>query len=306
MFTPNNPWYGRVQLLMRVLPQIAQEPVFAVKGGTAINLFIRDMPRLSVDIDLAYLPLEPREEALVNIESAMRRISEQIEKSLPGSQVSKQQTKSGEDYKLLVRAGSEEIIIETSPVMRGTVTPPTEREVRTSVEDEFGYASIAVSSFEDLYAGKLCAALDRQHPRDLFDVKVLYENEGLGQSLHEVFLVYLLCGSRPVAEMLAPNYKDLRAVYENQFLGMSLNPVSLEELEAIRERMVQDIHRLFTDAHKQFLMNFKRGEPDWTLIMHSEAEQLPAIQWKLQNIRRIPPKKHREALGKLERILCVL
>jgi predicted nucleotidyltransferase component of viral defense system len=306
MFAPNNPYYGRVQLLMRVLPQIALEPVFAVKGGTAINLFIRDMPRLSVDIDLAYLPLESREETLVNIESAMRRISERIEKSLPGSQVSKQQKKSGEDYKLLVRAGGEEIIIETSPVMRGTVKPPIEREVRASVEDEFGYASIAVSSFEDLYAGKLCAALDRQHPRDLFDVKVLYENEGLGQPLHEVFLVYLLCGSRPVAEMLAPNYKDLRAVYENQFLGMSLNPVSLEGLEAIRERMVQDIHRLFTDAHKQFLMSFKRGEPDWTLIVHSEAEQLPAIQWKLQNIRRISPKKHREALEKLERILCVL
>ena len=173
MFAPDNPYYGRVQLLMRVLPQIAQEPVFAVKGGTAINLFIRDMPRFSVDIDLAYLPLAPREETLANIESAMRRISEQIEKSLPGSQVSKQQTKSGEDYKLLVRAGGEEILIETSPVMRGTVNPPTEREVRAPVEAVFGYARIAVSSFEDLYAGKLCAALDRQHPRDLFDVKVL-------------------------------------------------------------------------------------------------------------------------------------
>lgn len=303
MFAPDNPWYGRAQLLMRVLPQVAREPVFAVKGGTAINLFIRDMPRLSVDIDLAYLPLEPREETLANIESAMRRIRDQVEKNLPGSQVSKQRTKSGEDYKLLVRADGEEIIIETSPVMRGTVNPPTEREVRPLVEAEFGYARIAVSSFEDLYAGKLCAALDRQHPRDLFDVKVLYENEGLGQSLHEVFLVYLLCGPRPIAEMLAPNYKILRGVYENQFVGMSLNPVSLEELEVIRERMVQDIHRLFTDAQKQFLMSFKQGEPDWGLIRHSEAAQLPAIQWKLQNIRRMSPKKHRAALEKLERIL---
>ena len=47
----------QVQLLIRVLPSIAEEACFALKGGTAINLFVRDMPRLSVDIDLTYLPV---------------------------------------------------------------------------------------------------------------------------------------------------------------------------------------------------------------------------------------------------------
>jgi hypothetical protein len=46
--------------LIRVLPSIAEEACFALKGGTAINLFVRDMPRLSVDIDLTYLPVQPR------------------------------------------------------------------------------------------------------------------------------------------------------------------------------------------------------------------------------------------------------
>lgn len=103
MLTPDNRFYGRVQLLISVLPQIAQEPVFALKGGTAINLFVRDMPRLSVDIDLAYLPLEPRDEALTNIQAAMERISLRIQQQLRAVRVISQQTKSGLDYKLLVR-----------------------------------------------------------------------------------------------------------------------------------------------------------------------------------------------------------
>lgn len=303
MLGPDNPYYGRVQLLMRLLSQIAQEPAFALKGGTAINLFVRDMPRLSVDIDLVYLPLESRDEALANIHAAMDRIGEKIQRQLPDARIHKQQTKAGADYKILVQQAGEEIIIETSPVMRGTVNPPMEREVKKQVEETFGYARIAVSSFEDLYAGKLCAALDRQHPRDLFDVIILYEQEGLTRSLHEVFLIYLLCGSRPIAEMLQPQFQNLHLAYEQQFSGMSLKQVTLEELEAVREKMVKDIHGLFTDSHKQFLLSFKRGEPDWTLLNKPGIDVLPAIQWKLHNIRKMPKQKHKAALTKLERVL---
>ena len=303
MLTPGNRFYGRVQLLISVLPQIAQEPVFALKGGTAINLFVRDMPRLSVDIDLAYLPLEPRDEALTNIQAAMERISLRIQQQLRAVRVISQQTKSGLDYKLLVRQAGEEIIIETSPVMRGTINPPVELEVQKKVEQEFGYARIAVSSFEDLYAGKICAALDRQHPRDLFDVKVLYEHEGLDKLFHEVFIIYLLCGSRPIAEILQPQFQDLAVAYERQFLGMSSSQVRLNELESVRERLVRDIHHLFSDKQKQFLMSFKKGEPDWGLLDRPTVEYLPAIRWKLQNIKNMPKQKHRAALNKLENVL---
>jgi len=158
-------------------------------------------------------------------------------------------------------------------------------------------------SFDDLYAGKLCAALDRQHPRDLFDVKVLYEHEGLSTRLHRTFLVYLISGNRPIAEMLQPQLPDLRAVYERQFLGMVLTPVSLEELVAVRERLIKDVHRSLTDAQKQFLMSFKRGEPNWGLLGANGIEHLPAVQWKLQNIKKIPKAKHQAALTKLEAVL---
>ncbi len=50
----NNPFTEQVRLLVALLPRVAKQECFALKGGTAINMFLRDMPRLSVDIDLAY------------------------------------------------------------------------------------------------------------------------------------------------------------------------------------------------------------------------------------------------------------
>ena len=64
----------QVRLLLSVLPDMAREPVFALKGGTAINLFYRDMPRLSVDIDLTYLPVADRQSSLEGIDDALDRI----------------------------------------------------------------------------------------------------------------------------------------------------------------------------------------------------------------------------------------
>jgi len=63
----------QVSLLLSVLPEVAKERCFALHGGTAINLFIRNMPRLSVDIDLTYLPIENREPSLKNIAEALQR-----------------------------------------------------------------------------------------------------------------------------------------------------------------------------------------------------------------------------------------
>lgn len=77
----------QVGLLVRVMPFVAEEAVFALKGGTAINLFVRDMPRLSVDIDLTYVPVEPREASLKGIDAAMRRIGAGISANLKGARV---------------------------------------------------------------------------------------------------------------------------------------------------------------------------------------------------------------------------
>ncbi len=66
------PYYRQAELILEVLPVIDRHDVFALKGGTAINFFVRDLPRLSVDIDLTYLPVTRREQALLDITEALR------------------------------------------------------------------------------------------------------------------------------------------------------------------------------------------------------------------------------------------
>ena len=106
----------------------------------------------------------------------------------------------------------------------------------TPVRDEFGYAEMAVVALADLYAGKICAALDRQHPRDLYDVMLLLDEEGFTDDIRRALLVYIVSHSRPMAELLAPNRKDIRTIYENEFRQMTEEEVSLEALEETRER----------------------------------------------------------------------
>jgi predicted nucleotidyltransferase component of viral defense system len=168
----------QVALLLRTIPFIAGEKCFALKGGTAINLFVRDLPRLSVDIDLTYLPVFGREKALVAIDKAMKRIVKRVEKGIPAAHLTEALTESS-ITKLIVREAGVQIIIEVTPVLRGCAYESKLCSVSPAVEEMFGFAEMQVVSFADLYAGKIVAALDRQHPRDLFDVKHLLTNEGI-------------------------------------------------------------------------------------------------------------------------------
>jgi len=151
----------QVALLIRVIPFVAKEDVFALKGGTAINLFVRDMPRLSVDIDLTYLPVGDRAASLAAIDGAMLRIKDRIEEGMPGAKVTASRSVDEKIVtKLIVRHQGAQIKIEVTPVLRGTVYDPVLTGVVPTVEDTFGFAEIQVVSFADLYAGKIVAALD--------------------------------------------------------------------------------------------------------------------------------------------------
>lgn len=191
--TDSTPYRKQVALILRVLPIVAQENCFALKGGTAINLFIRNMPRLSVDIDLAYLPVQPRDESLQQIDTSLKRIAERIEETVSGAKVQNVSLRETDRVvKLLVNTHDAQIKIEVTPVLRGTVFPPQTLAVTEKVQEQFGFAEIKVVSFEDLYGGKIVAALDRQHPRDLYDVRLLLANEGLTRDLFRAFIVYVI------------------------------------------------------------------------------------------------------------------
>ncbi|MGE6608336.1 nucleotidyl transferase AbiEii/AbiGii toxin family protein [Halomonas sp. NPDC076908] len=297
---------AQVALLVRILPHVAKEDVFALKGGTAINLFYRDLPRLSVDIDLTYLPVKDRNDSLYEINDAMDRIAAAIEGSIAGAKTQRIKGGGGGATRLLTRMGGAEIKIETSPVTRGVVHDPETLSVSEVVADEFGYADMQIVSFEDLFGGKLHAALDRQHPRDLFDVKLLYDNEGLTEDLFRTFLIYIASSSRPAHELLSPNLLDLDKPYAQEFEGMTRTLVSLEELLHTRKRLIADIQSRFDENTKRFLLSLHDGTPDFDTIDRPQAASLPAVRWKLVNLEKLKNEnaaKHAEQRHELKVLL---
>ncbi len=302
----NSPYFKQVELILQTIPHVAAETGFALKGGTAINLFVRDMPRLSIDIDLTYLPVEePRETALNKISEALRRIAVALKRAMP---VVKVQESLGQEpkrvTKLVVATGQIRIKIEPNEVIRGSVFPPEERELTQRAEHMFERSVTAcVLSIPDLYGGKICAALDRQHPRDLFDVKVLLEQEGITDEIRKAFVVYLASHDRPMSELLDPKRKEIRQVYESEFAGMTIDAVSYEDLVKARENLIQTLRKELTNDEKAFLLSLKEGQPKWSLMGIEGMEKLPAVQWKLKNIQRMSGKKHAEAREKLKKVL---
>jgi len=271
----------QVELLLSVMPEVAKEDCFALHGGTAINLFVRDMPRLSVDIDLTYVPIEDRATSLNKIESALKRIKDRIESVISGAQIEHKQATS----KLLVTANGVSIKIEVNQVARGTLVVPAKLPICAKAQEEFDvFCDIAVVSKGQLYGGKICAALDRQHPRDLFDVKYLLSTGGFTEETKTGFLLSLVSHDRPIHEVIQPNLQDQRQLMANHFEGMSGEDFSYEEFESTRDTLISTISECLTENDKKFLLSIKNTEPDWSGY---NFERFPAVQWKLQNIKKL-------------------
>jgi len=296
---------AQMQLLVRILPYLASESIFALKGGTAINLFYRDLPRLSIDIDLTYLPVKQRDKSLAEINAAMDRIAAAIEDGIADARTQRIKGGGGGATRLLARLNRAEIKIETSPVTRGVIHDPEIRAVTATVEEEFGYAEMQVVSFEDLFGGKLHAAVDRQHPRDFHDVRLLYENEGLTDDLFRTFLIYVASSPRPAHELLDPNLIDLNQPYAKEFEGMTKVPISLSDLLETRKRLIADLQARLDENAGRFLLSVHDGTPDFELIDRQRAAGLPAVKWKLLNLNKLKAEnsaKHaaqRQELAKL-------
>lgn len=294
----------QVALLVRTIPFVAAEKDFALKGGTAINLFVKDPPRLSVDIDLAYLPVADRTASLAAIDAAMARIAERIEKGIRGARVTPSRLRvENVITKLVVRLDAAQIKIEVTPVLRGTVYEPAETSVTPAVEEAFGFASMQVVSPADLYAGKLVAALDRQHPRDLFDVRGLMADGGINDALRRAFIVYAISHDRPLSEILAPTRRPLDAEFARGFDGMTREPVALTALAEAREAMIATMVGDMPDPHRHFLIGFKQGQPEWSLLGVPNASALPAVNWKLHNLSKLSADRRAALVENLRAVL---
>lgn len=275
----------RVRLLVEILPVLAQEPRFALKGGTAINLFEHDLPRLSVDIDLAWLPVHDYAEDAKLIAEALGRLADALRARPLQLQVQTSAGEGGVVTRLVASRGRARVQIETTPVMRGAVHPVRTMVVRPRVEEAFGFAEMQVLGFTDLYAGKLAAALSRQHPRDLFDVGLLLEDARADAGLWQTFLVYLTCSPKPAWEMLAPRVPaDFEATFEAHFKGMTAEPIEIGALLASRERLLSRVAAWLDGPSCAFLRSVENEQPDFGLIGLAQASELPGVRRKLHNL----------------------
>lgn len=292
----NAAYVRTVQLLLDVAPSVLASSNFALKGGTALNLFLQDMPRLSVDIDIVFTRHDlGRQEALSAIAGELDAVRRRVEAMGYAARVPK--AVDGADAKLFIHADGIEVKAEVNFVFRGAVLPIERRSLCRGAQQKFAAnIELPILAPAELYAGKLVAALDRQHPRDLFDVKLMLEtgHEWVDEML-DCFVVYLAGHNRPMHEVLFPNLKPLEAIFSNEFAGMTAEPIELEALQEVRIRMLNELPRALLPRHREFLLSVARAEPDWSLLAYGHVQHLPAMQWKLLNLAKLRRNKQKFA-----------
>jgi len=298
----NQVYLDTARMLVQVAPLVFTDDALALKGGTAINLFTRDMPRLSVDLDLVFTDYTvPRAEALRRINEAIRKTSERLKKL--GFQTHAVTAADAGETKLLVRRDRTEVKIEVNFVLRGTVRPIRTASLTPRARDALlADLELPLVSLEDMYGGKLVAALDRQHPRDLFDVMQLFEHEGITAGIRHAFVVYLASHTRPIHEVLFPNLRDITHDYAQNFVGMTAVPVAIGDLLIARDRMLIELQQGLDGDEREFLLSLVANKPDWELMKIGHLRELPGIRWKLHNLDQLQksnPKKFGEQLANL-------
>jgi predicted nucleotidyltransferase component of viral defense system len=294
----NEGYRNQVALLIRLMPLIYQFNDFAVHGGTAINLFVRNMPRYSVDIDLTYLPVKNREESILEINSQLLAIKQQIEKAIPGIRV----THKTATLKLLCSRGNARVKIEVNGIKRGIIGEVKDLEICDKARSEFNMSCRArVVPISLLYGGKIAAALGRQHPRDLFDFK--YMEIHSFSEIKKGFIFYLLGSDKPIIESLQPNPINQQEALTNQFKGMTDLPFDYADFETARNELKEMVLNNLNATDKAFFLSFENGTPEWDKCCTGNLGEFPAINWKLKNIQALKvsnPEKFNIGINKLK------
>lgn len=297
----NDMYRRQVALLIRVMPLVFKIKDFAVHGGTAINLFHRNLPRYSVDIDVTYIPIEDREQSLTSINSHLAELKVAIEKAVPGIRV----IHKPDVWKLQCTKEGTTIKIEVNGTKRGILGGVERIQLCSKAKAEFGMTCYAnIVSWSQLYGGKIAAALSRQHPRDLFDCRGITIDEF--NNVKDGFMMCLLGSDKPIIESLNPNPIDQQEALQNQFEGMTDEPFGYDDYQQSRENLINVVNSGLTDIDKDFLVSFEAGNPDWSRCSAGDLSRYPSIKWKLQNIAKLKaknPAKYNEGLGKLAKYL---
>ncbi len=283
----NQAYVSTVQLLLDIAPAIFETPLFAMKGGTALNLFVQDLPRLSVDIDVVFLRHDmPRDDALKAIKDELAAAKARIKGMGFAAEI--RQNKAGDEAKMFVTNNTAEVKVEVNFVFRGAVHAPVRSSLTAAAQTLFtANIEVPILAVPELYGGKLVAAMDRQHPRDLFDVQHMFDRFGLPPGFVDCFVAYLAGHNRPIHEVLFAKPQPLAEVFASEFAGMTNTPVTVEQLEATRVRLFELLPKALTPAHRTFLLSLVQADPDWSQMPFAHLQDLPAIRWKLMNLAKL-------------------
>ena len=302
----NQVYIDIARMMTQVAPFVFTDQTFALKGGTAINLFLRDMPRLSVDLDLVFPDYTLRRpQALSQITEALRQTAHRLQAN--GFQTRAPATANASETKLIVRRGGIEVKIEANFVMRGTLYPVQRASLTKAAQDLLlADLELPMASVEDIYGGKLVAAMDRQHPRDLFDAMQLFVHGGITPSIRRAFVIYLASHNRPLHEVLFPTLRDITQEYERTFKGMTTEAVPLPKLLAARAELLDQLQGGLDDDERRFLSSLVQNRPEWDLLGFPHLALLPGIRWKIHNLSQLEknsPQKFVEQAETLQRKL---
>ncbi|MBR1808196.1 MAG: nucleotidyl transferase AbiEii/AbiGii toxin family protein [Paludibacteraceae bacterium] len=290
----------QVALLLRIMPHIYDIEQFAVHGGTAINLFVKNMPRYSVDIDLTYLPLADRTTSLNDINRLLAKLRQTLLQRIPGMRI----IHKPDVWKLLCTLNTAMVKIEVNGTKRGVLEEVEIHPLCPAAEEDFKTSCDArIVSFSQLYGGKLSAALSRQHPRDLFDFKHM---NCPFDAVRDGLLLALAGSDKPIVESLLPNPIDQHDALEKQFFGMSEETFSYDEYEQVRKELQQYILDGLTNEDRNFLISFEQGEPDWTLCHAGDLSRFPSVQWKLLNLTKLKKQNPTKLYAEVEKLKQVL
>lgn len=293
----NDIYRRQVALLIRLMPIVFKIKDFAVHGGTAINLFHRNLPRYSVDIDVTYIPLEDRDTSLKNINTHLANLKTAIERAVPGIRV----IHKPDVWKLQCVKDGTTIKIEVNGTKRGILGDTEKIQLCEKAKEEFGMSCFAnIVSWSQLYGGKIAAALSRQHPRDLFDCRDMTSDDF--KAVKNGFMLCLLGSDKPIIESLNPNPIDQQEALGNQFEGMTDEPFNYDDYQKARLNLIEVVNQGLSDDDKAFLISFEDGNPDWSKCCAGDLSYYPSVRWKLQNIAKLKSSnttKHKEGVDKL-------
>lgn len=255
------------------------------------------MPRFSVDIDLTYLHIADWDTVDNETTAMMLRLRKRLLNAGINATIMP-----SEDAARGITAEKDGIgiKIETNFVLTGNLFPTDRRELCDTAQSVLEmYVEINVLALPELYGGKICAAVVRQHPRDLFDTKLLLENEGIDDQTRKSFIVNVISQVRPMSNLLDPDFINIEVDYTSAFKGMALEYVTLDDLLTARKNLLRTLRKGMTAEERSFLLSLQNRTPEWSLLGLSGAHDLPAVKARLQRIQAMKEKGHREETEKL-------